>query len=172
MITVSHSELTERPEMNGLIIFGDIGMYTVCGEISSRITHSMYSGLWNPSHMPERFMTRATRSGIPQTSPASPACLPSAAYTHSYRSHTYGLRRQQSPNGFRRIGSHLRFAIKICNSAEPQTSTRLQLCFGNRVSAWKGMNVQMCYRWDSLKRDLAHWYSLCTITALQNRGVS
>ena len=31
------------------------------------------------------------------------------------------------------------------------------------------MNVQMCYRWDSLNRDLAHWYSLCTITMLQAR---
>lgn len=45
------------------------------------------------------------------------------------------------------------------------TSIPLRLCFGNRVSPWRGMNVQMCYRWDSLNSDLAHWYSLCTITA-------
>lgn len=35
-------------------------------------------------------------------------------------------------------------------------SEEVRLCFGNTISPRRGMNVQMCHRWDSLSRDLAH----------------
>lgn len=151
-------------------------MYTVCGEISSWINHLMYSCLWNPFHMPEGFMTEATRSDIPRASPPPSPRLFAGRNDETTRTCTntdfthMPLTSQQVSKWDDKIRSHLGYTIKICNSAEPQTSTRLRLCFGNRISPWRGMNVQMCYRWDSLNWDLAHWYSLCTITVLQNRG--
>lgn len=96
----------------------------------------------------------------------------SGVNVHKHRFHTHAPHKSTGSKWDDKISSHLGHTIKICNSAEPQTSTRLRLCFGNRISPWRGMNVQMCYRWDSLNWDLAHWYSLCTITVLQNWGAA
>lgn len=81
----------------------------------------------------------------------------------SRRFHTYAPRGWQLLNGLMKraaiLGTPLRFAGEEAGFA-----------FGNTISPWRGMKVQMWHRWDSLNRDLAHWYSLRTITMFQQPG--
>lgn len=145
-------------------------MYTVCGEISCWINHSMYSCLWNPFHVPEGFLTEATLT----FHRPSLACLLSATLSpgnvHKYRFLIHTVCSQAPGGSMGWWAAILGTLLGFVSQQEPQPSTRRRLCFGNRVSPWRGMNAQMCHRWDSLNWDLAHWYSLWTITMLQNQG--
>lgn len=147
-------ELMEKKETNG-IFMRYWNVYSCSGEISCWINHWMYSCLWNPFHAPE-----ATRSDIP---PALPRLLNAQRHEHTADSMHMLSEVDRFWMGCWNGGSHLGYAIEICERGG-------RLCFGNAISPWRGMNVQMRHRWDSLSRDLAHGYALWTITVFQKEG--
>lgn len=113
------------------------------GEISRRINHSTCSCLWNLFHVPEGFLTEATRPDIP-SAPLRLLALSETwkcvrtklqKHTHTHTQNALKSRRQVLNGLTELIRSHLGYTIKICNAAEPQPFTRHRLCFGNGISS-------------------------------------
>lgn len=140
-------------------------MYTVCAEISCWINHLMFvKSLSRARGFLDRGYSRWHSIGPPST-----VCRVQFWALEMYTNIDFSYMCHSASEWVDRLmGSHLGLTIKNYKSAEPQPSTQHRLCFGNRVSPQRGMNVQMCCRWDSLNWDLAHWYSLWTITMLKN----
>lgn len=147
-------ELMEKKEMNG-IFMRYWNVYSCSGEISCWINHWMYSCLWNLFNAPE-----ATRSDIP---PALPRLLNAQRRKHTVDFIHMLSEGWQVLNGLPKraaiLGTPLRFGGEEAGFA-----------LENTISPWRGMNVQMRHRWDSLRRDLAHGYALWTITVFQKKG--